>query len=90
MKETLDNLGSRLSSIISSYAEEVKDEAMEQLEITADKIIDYIKSNCPKSDGGSNHLADSFIKTEVGSGINKTIYISSSTKGRLLASQRVF
>lgn len=84
MKETLDNLGSRLSSIVSSYAEEVRDEAMAQLEVTADKIIDYIKANCPKSDGGSNHLADSFTKTEVGSGVNKTIYISSSTKGRLV------
>lgn len=84
MKTNLDNLATKLSSIINEYADEVKDEAMEQLDETANKIIDYIKTNCPKSDSGNNHLADSFIKTEVGSGVSKTIYISSGTKGRLV------
>ncbi len=84
MKTNLDNLATKLSSIINEYADEIKDEAMEQLDETANKIIDYIKTNCPKSDSGNNHLADSFIKTEVGSGVSKTIYISSGTKGRLV------
>ena len=55
-----------------------------KLDETADKILNYIFSNCPRSGLGSNHLADSFIKTEVGSGLKKTIYISSKTKGRLV------
>lgn len=84
MKANLDNVATKLSSIINEYSSEVKEKAMNELEETANKIVDYIKSNCPKSDSGSNHLADSFIKTEVGNGLSKTIYISSSTKGRLV------
>ena len=84
MSATLDNLGVKITELINEYANGVKDEALIKLDETADKILNYIFSNCPRSGLGSNHLADSFIKTEVGSGIKKTIYISSKTKGRLV------
>ena len=84
MSATLDNLGVKITELINQYANGVKEEALIKLEETADKILNYIFSNCPRSGLGSNHLADSFIKTEVGSGLKKTIYISSKTKGRLV------
>ena len=84
MSATLDNLGAKITELINEYANGVKDEALNKLDETADKILNYIFSNCPRSGLGSNHLADSFIKTEVGSGLKKTIYISSKTKGRLV------
>lgn len=84
MSKSIDNFSSKLTSIIDTYCDEVKKEVERSLDKTADEIVDYIKQNCPKSDGGSNHLADSFVKTEVGSGVKKTIYISSKTKGRLV------
>ena len=84
MSASLDNLGVKITELINEYANGVKDEALIKLDETADKILNYIFSNCPRSGLGSNHLADSFIKTEVGSGLKKTIYISSKTKGRLV------
>lgn len=84
MAETLDTAIKEISKLIELYSEEVKDELEERLDKTADEILSYIASNCPKSGYGSNHLADSFIKTEQGTGANKTIYISSSSKGRLV------
>lgn len=84
MSATLDNLGVKITELINEYTNGVKDEALIKLDETADKILNYIFSNCPRSGLGSNHLADSFIKTEVGSGLKKTIYISSKTKGRLV------
>ena len=84
MSATFDNLGVKITELINEYANGVKDEALIKLDETADKILNYIFSNCPRSGLGSNHLADSFIKTEVGSGLKKTIYISSKTKGRLV------
>lgn len=84
MSKSIDNLSHKLSSIINTYCDEVKKEAEILLDKTADEIVDYIKQNCPKSAGGFNHLADSFVKTEIGSGVKKTIYISSKTKGRLV------
>ena len=84
MSATLDNLGVKITELINEYANGVKNDALIKLDETADKILNYIFSNCPRSGLGSNHLADSFIKTEVGSGLKKTIYISSKTKGRLV------
>lgn len=84
MSASLDNLGVKITELINQYTNGVKEEALIKLDETADKILNYIFSNCPRSGLGSNHLADSFIKTEVGSGLKKTIYISSKTKGRLV------
>ena len=84
MAETLDNLGVKISQYVNNYVNDVQKDVVRELDETADEILDYIHTNCPRGDEGSNHLADSFIKTEVGSGLNKTIYISSKTKGRLV------
>ena len=81
---SLDELGVRISNLIKDYADDVKEGLEDRLDETAKQILDYIKSNCPRSDSGTNHLADSFILTTIGSGVNKTIYISSGTKGRLV------
>ena len=81
---SLDELGVRISDLIKDYADDVKEGLEDRLDETAKQILDYIKSNCPRSDSGTNHLADSFILTTVGSGVNKIIYISSGTKGRLV------
>lgn len=81
---SLDTLGVRISDLIKEFSDDVKDGLEDRLDQTAKEILEYIKKNCPRSDSGSNHLADSFILTTVGSGANKTIYISSGTKGRLV------
>ena len=81
---SVDELGVRISDLIKDYTDDVKEGLENRLDETAKQILDYIKSNCPRSDSGTNHLADSFILTTVGSGVNKTIYISSGTKGRLV------
>lgn len=81
---SLDELGVRITDLIKDFTDDVKDGLEDRLDETAKQIVDYIKNNCPRSNGGSNHLADSFILTTVGSGANKVIYISSGTKGRLV------
>lgn len=81
---SLDVLGDNLTELIKDYADEVKLSMEEILDKTADKILDYIKANCVRSPYGSNHLADSFGLTIVGSGCNKTIFISSKIKGKLV------
>ena len=83
MSSSLDDVAIKLSDIIKDYADDVKKLTEEKLDKTADDILNYIVANCPR--GKSNkHLADSFVKTEIGSGANKVIYISSKTKGSLV------
>ena len=83
MSLSIDKGMKKISEIIERYAKEVEAKAMNKLDETADKIIDYIKANAPR--GKSNkHLADSFVKTEIGEGVNKVIYISSKTKSSLV------
>lgn len=84
MSESIDNLGTKLSDIISGYTKEVQDKAESTLDETADKILSYVKSNCPRASKSREHLADTFVKTVIGEGAAKTIYISSQTKGRLV------
>ena len=85
MATSLDNMTVKISELIQKYTDEVKKEAIDELDKTADEILDYIKTNAPR--GKSNtHLADSFVKTEIGSGVNKVIYISSKTKSFLIVS----
>ena len=81
---TLDKLCVNLTDIIKTYCDDVQKLSLEKLDETADKILDYIVKNCPRSPFAGEHLADSFIKTEVGEGLSKTIYISSKTKSRLV------
>ena len=84
MSANMDNLSAKLTDLVENYVDEVQKDVLDRFNLTADEILSYIEKNCPRGDGGSNHLATSFIKTEVGTGINKTIYISSKTKGRLV------
>lgn len=80
----LEELGDKLSQVINEYSSEVKMSVLKRLDNCADEILDYIQKTAPKGSSGGVHLADSFIKTEVGEGVNKTIYISSKTKGRIV------
>ncbi|MDE7264035.1 MAG: hypothetical protein K2N64_05190 [Anaeroplasmataceae bacterium] len=83
MSDSIDKLGLNLSDLIERYGIEVKNEALELLDKTADKILDYIKKNVPKGQS-YHHLVDSFVKTPSGDGAKKVIYISSKSKGRLV------
>lgn len=83
MSLSIDKGVIRISEMVADYAEEVQEEIVEKLNRTADEILDYIRANAPRGNSKS-HLADSFVKTAVGTGVNQVIYISSKTKSRLV------
>lgn len=76
----MDKVLDSVNHLIQKYGEAIVLQMDKRIDETADKILEYIKANCPRSDSGSNHLADSFIKTKIGD----TTYISSKTKGKLV------
>ena len=80
---TLDNLTEKIMDEVGSYTDEVIKALEAKLDETADKILEYIKSNAPRS-GQKNGLADDFVKADVGSGVNKTIVIYGKEKGMLV------
>ncbi len=80
----LDNLGNALSDLVEEYENSINGKIEAVLDETAKDVLAYIKANCPKRTTGSMHLADSFVITTVGSGSNKTLFISSGTKGRMV------
>lgn len=80
---TLDNLAELIMDEVNSYTEHVVKKLEAKLDETADKILEYIKSNAPRS-GQKNGLADDFVKADVGSGVNKTIVIYGKEKGMLV------
>lgn len=80
---TLDNLTAQIEDIINEYSDNVKKALEEKLDETAKSIIDYIKTNAPRS-GESDALADSFTTSTTGEGINKVITIFSKSKGRII------
>ena len=80
---TMNDIASKISSIINDYTKKSVDLLEKRIDECADEILSYIKENAPRGDSG-NHLADSFIKTVVGEGKNVTIYISSKSKGRIV------
>lgn len=80
---TLDNLAELIMDEVSSYTDEVIKELETKLDETADKILEYIKSNAPRS-GQKDGLADDFVKADVGSGVNKMIVIYGKEKGMLV------
>lgn len=84
MAINLTELGTKLSEIVSGYSTEAKKAIHAQVEACADEILEYVKSHAPKSKELGNHLADSFVKTVVGEGENKIIYISSKSKYKLV------
>ena len=84
MDINLTEMAGKISDMIKDYSVATKAQINKRIDECADEIIDYLRSNTPKSIGFGSHLADSFIKTEVGKGENRIIYISSKTKYRLV------
>ena len=80
---TLDNFVDEILDNINEFSDAIKRSLEERLDDTADKILSHIKSNAPRS-GGKDAMADSFIKEDKGSGINKTVIIYAKEKGRLI------
>ena len=79
---TLDELGLRILELVEEYTDDIIVKMGKVLDETADKALAYIKSNAPRS-GRTDGFADSFVAVQQGDGINKTITIYSSKKGRL-------
>ncbi len=79
---TLDELGFAISNMVEDYAQEVILALEKKLDETAEEIVKYIKTHAPRS-GGSKAFADSFVAEAQGSGINKSVSIFSSEKGKL-------
>ena len=73
-----------IEKAVKSYSKDVEKAIVERLEYTADQILDYIKSNAPRTPYTKEHLGDSFIKESRGEGVNKTIVIYSKTKGSIV------
>ncbi|MCQ2798191.1 MAG: HK97 gp10 family phage protein [Bacilli bacterium] len=84
--ETIEiaSLTKEVEKAVKDYSKDVEIAVLNKLEETADKILDYIKQNAPRSNFGNNHLGDSFIKESFGNGIDKTIVIYSKTKGSIV------
>lgn len=76
----MDKMLTSINSLVQRYGEEVVKSMDKRIDETADEILEYIRNHCPRSDTGSNHLADSFVKTKIGD----VTYISSKTKGKLV------
>lgn len=80
----LTALTPEIERAVKSYSREVELAIIERLDYTADQILDYIKSNSPRTTFNKEHLGDSFIKESYGEGVNKTIVIYSKTKGSIV------
>ena len=80
----LTALTPEIERAVKSYSRDVELAIIERLDYTADQILDYIKSNAPRTSFNKEHLGDSFIKESYGEGVNKTIVIYSKTKGSIV------
>ena len=80
----LEALTPEIEKAVVSYSHDVELAIAARLEQTADEILDYIKSNAPRSPYSKEHMADSFVKESYGEGANKIIVIYSKTKGYLV------
>lgn len=72
-----------ISEILNNYIDDIKNDAVDILDKTAINIVEYIKSNAPRS-GNKDSLADSFVIKEFGKGIDKQLVIYSKTKGPIV------
>ena len=81
---TLEALTPEIEKAVKSYSLEVEKALVTKLDETADKILEYIKGNAPRTSYNHPHLGDSFIKESYGEGVNKTIIIYSKTKGSIV------
>ena len=73
-----------IEKAVKTYSKDVELAILNRLEYTADQILDYIKSNAPRSPYVKEHLGDSFVKESYGEGLNKTIVIYSKSKGQIV------
>ena len=80
---TLDDFLDEVSDLVTKYTKDVLSELESRLDETADKILEYVITNTPRS-GKKGAMADEFVKTEVGEGHEKTIVIHAKEKGRLI------
>ena len=80
----LKNLTPEINKAVKDYSKEVELAIANKLEETADKILEYIKDNVPRTPYSKEHLGDSFIKESYGEGANKTIVIYSKTRGSIV------
>lgn len=80
----LEEMPRKISELVAGYSEKVRNEINQRIDRCATEILDYLKTNIPKSSNAGQHLADSFIKTEVGDGEKRIIYISSKNKYRIV------
>ena len=80
----LTALTPEIERAVKSYSRDVELAIIERLDYPADQILDYIKSNAPRTPFNKEHLGDSFIKESYGEGVNKTIVIYSKTKGSIV------
>jgi len=78
-----NKLTNEIEKSVVEYSKDVTRQIEVSLDKTADKIIDYIRSNAPRS-GAPNALADSFIKESYGEGSNRIIVIYSKTSSGLV------
>lgn len=79
----MNEISGKISTIINDYCKNSVVLLQKRLDECADEILSYIKQNAPRGNS-KNHLADSFIKTVIGEGKDTVIYISSSSKGRIV------
>ena len=79
---TMDNFIDIINKEIDTYAKDTLKGIEARLDETADKILEYLTSNTPRS-GRTGALADDFVKEVKGSGITKTITIYAKTKGSI-------
>jgi hypothetical protein len=78
----LDELGLKISDLVSAYTDDIKLEMEKVLDQTAEQVLQFIQSKAPRS-GQAGGFADSFVALPIGNGITKTIAIYSEKKGRL-------
>jgi len=60
MAKIVENLGSAIQGILSDYKIEVQLIIEQEVVKTTKQIIDWLRSNTPKSNLETNHLADSW------------------------------
>ncbi len=80
----LTALTPEIEKAVKSYSKDVEKAILERLDNTADQILEYIKSNAPRTPYSKEHLGDSFVKESYGEGVNKTIIIYSKTRGSIV------
>lgn len=79
----IDDLPEKLIEEINKFSDDIKRKIEREVITSSDNIIKDIKSTAPRSDR-SKPFADSFVKSEQGEGVNKSITIHSKTKWRII------